>query len=199
VLFDFGGVMAEEGFNAGLEAIAGKNGLDPDGFRAAATEIMYGGGYVVGRSDERGFWDAVRARFRIAGDDASLSEEITSRFVPRPHMHETVLALRAAGVQVALLSDQTDWLDELDRRLGVYGPFDRVFVSFHLGKSKRDPSLFDDVAAALGRAPGELLFIDDNAGHIGRAAGRGLKTIRYIDRHGFEQALRACCPGLPTP
>jgi putative hydrolase of the HAD superfamily len=32
VLFDFGGVLAEEGFREGLKAIGVKNGLDPDDF-----------------------------------------------------------------------------------------------------------------------------------------------------------------------
>ncbi len=30
VLFDFGGVLAEEGFREGLKSIGRKNGLDPE-------------------------------------------------------------------------------------------------------------------------------------------------------------------------
>ena len=52
IMFDFGGVLAEEGFREGLKAIAEKNGLDPDLFYETAKELIYESGYVTGRSDE---------------------------------------------------------------------------------------------------------------------------------------------------
>ena len=53
VVFDFGGVIAEEGFWRGLRHIAIQNGKDPDGFFNAAVELIHKpGGYVVGMSDE---------------------------------------------------------------------------------------------------------------------------------------------------
>jgi putative hydrolase of the HAD superfamily len=39
VVFDFGGVLAEEGFMEGLKAIARKNGLNPDEFFKIAIDI----------------------------------------------------------------------------------------------------------------------------------------------------------------
>ncbi len=48
VLFDFGGVIAEEGFREGLKAIAADNGLDGDLFVSIAGELMYKTGYVLG-------------------------------------------------------------------------------------------------------------------------------------------------------
>ncbi len=47
VLFDYGGVLAEEGFTAGLKAIAVAHGLDPDHFFHRATEIIYACDYVI--------------------------------------------------------------------------------------------------------------------------------------------------------
>ena len=62
-------------------------------------------------------------------------------------------ALRAGGAFVAMLSDQTNWLDELDRATALYRHFDRVFNSYRMHKSKRDASVFRDVCGELGAAP----------------------------------------------
>ena len=62
---------------------------------------------------------------------------------------------------MALLSDQTDWLDELNQQDPFFQHFDHIFNSFSLKKSKRDASLFEDVAGRLGVKPREILFVDD--------------------------------------
>jgi hypothetical protein len=55
VLFDFGGVIAEEGFKQGLHAIATDNGLDPDIVISTAFEINYDIGFVLGKVRENAF------------------------------------------------------------------------------------------------------------------------------------------------
>jgi putative hydrolase of the HAD superfamily len=53
VLFDFGGVIAEEGFKAGLAAIARANGLDAPSFIQKAFEAIHSSGYVFGKASKR--------------------------------------------------------------------------------------------------------------------------------------------------
>jgi len=52
VIFDFGGVLAEEGFREGLKVIATKNRLVPDEFFKAAEDVIHETGYVTGKADE---------------------------------------------------------------------------------------------------------------------------------------------------
>lgn len=47
VLFDFGGVVAEEGFRKGFEAIAAENGLDPIFLYTLAVEAVFESGYIT--------------------------------------------------------------------------------------------------------------------------------------------------------
>lgn len=178
VLFDFGGVLAEEGFRAGLRAIARMNGLDPESVHRHGIDTVYASGYVTGRANEADFWKLMRSRFHFNETDAALTDIILDRFTLRPEMIELVRALRGRGLTCAILSDQTDWLDRLDRRDGFYREFDRVYCSYRLGKSKRDPGLFDEVVADLGVRPGEALFLDDDPGNVERARSRGLKGLR---------------------
>ena len=196
VLFDFGGVLAAEGFREGLHVIGKRNGLDPDEFFATVDALIYGTGYLTGSAGEAAFWNAVRSRTGISEDDASLREEILRRFVIRPQVLSYADLLRARKIIVALLSDQTNWLEEIDQRTSLFRHFDRVFNSYRTHKSKRDASVFPDVCSALGVKREETLFIDDTIDHISRAQSQGLLTIHYVSIDDFDRRLRAFFPDL---
>ena len=194
VLFDFGGVIAEEGFKQGLTAVARANGVDEGAFVQAAFDIIYSTGYVLGKAPESAFWDALRREKGVRGDDASLRNEIFSRFILRDWMIDLVNKLKSNGIKVGILSDQTDLLEELDKKYDFFRLFNYIFSSYRLGKGKRDASLFDDVARAVNVEPDRILFIDDDPGHVDRARQRGWKVILYIERAGFQKELEEILP-----
>ena len=190
VLLDFGGVIAEEGFRQGLYAIADKFGLDQKRFFQLANEAVYNSGYVTGAGSEKEYWNQVRERSGIMASDDELRQEILSRFIPREWMLETIRSMRQQGLVTAILSDQSDWLDWLDARYHFFQYFDGVFNSFHLGKTKRDPSIFADTLQALDVDANKTLFVDDNIGHIDRAVAAGLQAHHYEERESFMKILR---------
>ena len=82
-----------------------------------ARDLIYDSGYVAGRTDEHAYWwKALRLKIKIRNDDNELRREVINRFVLRREMLEETTRVRAAGVTVVLLSDQTNWLDELNDR-----------------------------------------------------------------------------------
>lgn len=189
VLFDFGGVLATEGFQEGLAAIARDQGIDPEALTTLASDAVYETGYVVGTGTEVAFWHALRRRAGVTGTDEELAGAILDRFRLRPRMLRAADGLRAAGITAVILSDQTDWLDRLDARDGFFRRFDRVFNSYHLGLGKRDPAVFDRALAALDVVPGAALFVDDRPGNVERAASRGLRTLLFRDEASALAAL----------
>ncbi len=189
ILFDFGGVLAEEGFKNGLQAIARRQGLDPDHFFALARDLVYSTGYVTGQADERAYWKALREEAGFETEDAELRQEILDRFILRPELIAMVQDLRKRGFVVGILSDQTDWLEELDQKYHFLRYFDPVFNSFRLHKGKNDPSLFLDVSKILGIDPEEILFVDDNSENIKRASSKGWRTILFRDPEGLKEEL----------
>jgi putative hydrolase of the HAD superfamily len=189
VLFDFGGVIAEEGFWKGLRTIAGENNVDPDTFFRTAEDLIHQTGYVTGKVSERQYWKALRDATGITREDQYLREHILSEFVLRPDMLAHVDRLRAAGKIVCILSDQTDWLDELNGRNPFFHRFSRIFNSYHIGKSKRDPSIFTDACAVLRVDAAETLFVDDNGGNVTRAKEAGLRAVRFTTVSDFEAAM----------
>jgi HAD superfamily hydrolase (TIGR01509 family) len=194
VLFDFGGVLSEEGFRNGLRAIARSNGLDPETFVKTANDAIHACGYVIGKVSESAYWEILRRATGIQGDDQRLRNEILSRFKMREWMIETVKRLKAIKLCVGILSDQTDWLDELNARYDFFRLFDYVFNSYHMGKSKKDPTHFTDVVHMLGTEAHRVLFIDDDAGNCERAKKAGLKVIHYLDREQFLEEIAGYFP-----
>jgi putative hydrolase of the HAD superfamily len=187
VIFDFGGVLAEEGFREGLMIIGKEMGLNPDNFFTISSELVYQTGYITGRSSEHSYWNAVREKTGIKGEDKNLREVILKKFRLRPEMIRCVENMRSAGVIVAILSDQTNWLDELDQRTPFYHHFDYIFNSFYLGKTKRDASLFRDICDRLDLKPEEVFFIDDHLGNLKRASSQGLRTFHFKNVNEFEK------------
>ena len=190
ILLDFGGVIAEEGFQQGLYAIAAKFGLDRKRFFQLANEAVYNSGYVTGLGSENDYWNEVRKHSGISAPDDELRQEILSRFIPRGWMLEAVRSMQHSGLVTAILSDQSDWLDQLDEQYHFFQYFDAVFNSFHLGKTKRDSTIFTDTVQALQVNTDEILFVDDNIGHIDRATAVGLQTHHYIVKEGFMEKIR---------
>jgi putative hydrolase of the HAD superfamily len=189
ILLDFGGVIAEEGFQQGLYAIAAKFGLDQKRFFQLANEAVYNSGYVTGAGSEKDYWNEIRKHSGITAPDDELRQEILTRFIPRGWMLETVRSMKQQGIVTAILSDQSDWLDQLDCQYHFFQYFDAVFNSFHLGKTKRDPTIFRDTLQSLHVKAVETLFVDDNIGHVDRAAAAGLQTHHFEGRDGFMKRL----------
>lgn len=190
VLFDYGGVIAEEGFKNGLIALAKEQELDVEAMPKEATKAVYDTGFVLGHGSAKDFWQRMRERTGLAGDDTALTNRILAGFVLRPWVIELVQNLHNNGYITGILSDQTHWLDELNERDHFYQHFDPVFNSYYLGKGKQDSSLFNEVATELKLPISEILFIDDDAGNVKRAEEAGMQTIHYVDKETFIHQLK---------
>lgn len=189
ILFDFGGVLAEEGFRNGLGALALEQGLDADQMPQQGMHAVYDSGFVLGRGTAADFWALIRQRTGLQGEDENLTQRILDGFMVRPWMLELVTDLNARGYVTGILSDQTNWLDQLEQHKPFYSRFDHIFNSYYLGKGKQEPTLFLDVAAKLGLNPAEILLIDDDKGNIERAQECGYQVVQYVNQQQFLTEL----------
>jgi len=194
VLLDYGGVIAEEGFRNELAAMAREQGLDAGAVMGVARREVYESGFVLGRGTEAAFWAAMRAGAGLEGSDAELTSRVLDAFILRPWMIERVRQWRAKGVITGILSDQMHWLDWLDARDHFFRYFDHVYNSYHLGKGKRDPTLFFDIAGQLALPPAGILFVDDLQSNVERAQAAGWQAIHYVDRVSFEEGIGELLP-----
>ncbi len=195
-VFDYGGVLAEEGFMAGLYTMADRSGLDRDFVFQAAREVILSTGYLTGQGSEDVFWDKFKAATGIKGSPGELRQDILSRFQLRPWMLELMQKLQVLGVGRIILSDQVNWLDELEARDDFFRYFDRVYNSYHVGKSKNDATLFDDLLDWTGAHAHKTVFVDDHLPHVERAVSRGINGILYTGREDFLKHFSGFCPGI---
>jgi putative hydrolase of the HAD superfamily len=191
VLFDFGGVLVEEGFREGLYDLARQQGIDPQTLYHAAYDAIYASGYVLGQGTENEFWRLLCQKTGLSGEIEPLRQALAAQFALRPLMFAVVHTLRQQGYLTAILSDQTDWLDRLDAELHFFQDFDKVYNSYHLGKGKRDPSVFDDVLSDLGCTPRQAVFVDDDPGNCERARSRGLTSVLFLNEDQCINDLEA--------
>ena len=189
VLFDYGGVIADEGFYNGLVDLAEKQSLDARSMPEEGMKAVYDSGFVLGHGTATDFWALLRKRTGLKGDDDCLTNRIFAGFQIRHWMIELVRRLRTRGYVTGILSDQTHWLNELDKRDHFFREFDHIYNSYYLAKGKRDPSLFTDVINDLGLQPAEVLFIDDNEKNVQTAREMGLRAILYVDHERFVSEL----------
>jgi putative hydrolase of the HAD superfamily len=189
VLLDYGGVIAEEGFRNGLAAMAREQGLSPKRMHDVAKVAVYESGFVLGWGTEAAFWASMREGTGLQGSDRELTRRVLDGFILRPWVIEHVRQWRASGYITGILSDQTHWLDQLNERDRFFDEFDYVFNSYHLGKGKRDPTLFHDITERLGFAPAEILFVDDLRSNIERAQAAGWQAVFSEDRDSFQAVI----------
>ena len=189
VLLDYGGVIAEEGFRNGLVAMAREQGLDTNALLDVARRVVYESGFVTGQGTEEGFWASMREGAGLRGSSPELTKRILDGFILRPWMIDRVRQWRAQGYITGILSDQTHWLDRLNERDHFFESFDHVFNSYYLGKGKRDPGLFYDIAERLALPPAGILFVDDIMNNVKRAMAAGWQAIHYVDKASFEEII----------
>ena len=196
VYFDLGGVYYTEGFREGLFAIARKHDLIEEEFYQTATEVIFNTGYVQGKVSETKFWEQLA---KDAGIDESLITEreiILAAFKPLPGMPELAARVREK-IPIGLLTDQCNWLYELDDRDNLLTAFDTVVNSYEEGYTKRDMEIFRIACERLALLPGELAFFDDNPDNIDRANEFGIRAFLFENAEKTESILTA--EGIELP
>jgi len=194
VLLDYGGVIADEGFQNGLRAMAREQGIDPVAMMNVARLAVYETGFILGWGSEDEFWACMREGTGLKGSDAELTKRILDGFTLRHWMIERVRHWRDEGYITGILSDQCHWLDWLNERDHFFHYFDHVYNSYHMGEGKRDPGLFYDIAEKLQLSPARILLVDDIRNNVERAQAAGWQAIYYVDKASFLETLEQLLP-----
>jgi len=199
VFLDFGGVIAEEGFKQGIKELAAMHAYDPELLKKEAFDLVYDSGFTSGRITSDEFWELFRLKTNINGSNRDLTNFILERFVVRSEMIEFVKKMKKLGLIVAILSDQTNWIDELDKKYDFFKYFDKIYNSYRMGITKKDSAIFDLVLDEMGGKPETTLFVDDHIHHINRAKEKGINTIFFESMDQFVKDLNMYIPDLTNP
>ena len=206
VLFDLGGVLTEspmDGFaayeaDAGLPAglIRRLNATDPDTNAWAR--------YERGELDEAGFTEAFEVQARAAGHrvEAACVLEALRRPALRPEMVAAVGRLRAAGLPLALLSNNVRPMERAGTLGELLALFDAVVESSAERVRKPEPEIYrralTRLSDAVGRPIGasDCAYLDDLGINLKPARALGMRTIKVVDP-GEALAQLAQLTGVP--
>jgi putative hydrolase of the HAD superfamily len=78
----------------------------------------------------------------------------------------------------------------LDRKNDFYRYFDRVFNSYNLGITKKEPQIFDLVLEEMDESPENTLFADDHNPHIERASQKKINAVLFKDLNDFKKKIK---------
>ena len=201
MLFDFSGTLfrleEDDSWFAGMELI------DDDGRRAVdahvQAELMERLTHPTGRSGSMTeevyqLWldrDLARALHREAYlhvlRDSGLSdhhaESLYRRTVdpaswaPYPDTVEVLRALKADGLQVAIVSNIAFDIRPAFRAVGAEDDVDEFVLSFEVGAVKPDPRIFETALQRLGITAGEAVMVGDSEENDGAARNLGCDFI----------------------
>jgi HAD superfamily hydrolase (TIGR01509 family) len=138
-----------------------------------------------------------------AGLDAELAEALYAVESDPGHnpfaldVPETLHALRARQVRVAVVSDVHVDLRPAFAAAGLGGLVDVFTLSFEQGVQKPDPRVFRRTLDALGVAPDEALMVGDRSRPDGAAVESGITTLllpplRDVADRRLHAVLRLC-------
>lgn len=202
IFFDFGGTLVrafrERDAYFVYIAVLGERGLvlDPERWTEASRRVwsrLEPSRYSTARANpswpDRGNSETLR-ELGIPDPDGGIVAALHDAFTspawhrPFPESEETVRRIRAEGVGVHVVSNNTDYLPEEIARLGWASLFDTVTYSQEAGVEKPDPRIFELALRRAGCVPGDVVHLGDTWGadYLG-ARGAGLRAI-WLNREG---------------
>lgn len=117
--------------------------------------------------------------------------------VVRPQMRRLILAARAQGIQVGVLSNEFELFYGAGMALSidVMRDMDAIVDASHTKILKPDPRAYALALASLGRAASEVLFVDDQFRNIAGAVRAGLQA-QYFDLRDVDGNIAAIAARL---
>jgi putative hydrolase of the HAD superfamily len=207
VVFDLGGVITESPMTA-FAAYEAEASL-PDGLirrlNSTDPDTNAWARYERREQDEAGFRTAFEAEATAAGHRLDAGRVLAALHGDlRPAMVTAVQRLRAAGLPLALLSNNVAPMERTGALGELLGLFDAVVESSVEGVRKPEPAIYERalqrLSEAIGRpvTAGECAYLDDLGINLKPARAMGMHTIKVVDPAAALAELSALV-GLPLP
>lgn len=185
VLTDFGGVLTSSVFEA-FETYSASVSEDPKLFGTLFRSEPAAGALLVehecGRIDqaafERGIADLLALR-GITVPAPGFVDSFQTLLKPDEKMIAAMLALRAAGVPVAIVSNSLG--DDAYRGYDLAALADTAVISGEVGVRKPSRAIYELACTRLGVAPSECVMIDDLEHNLSGAARLGIIGLHHTD------------------
>lgn len=117
-----------------------------------------------------------------------------------PHVRETLQALRAAGVRLAVVTNKEGrYTQTVINAHGLAPLFDRVISGDTLPVKKPDPAAIDDCLRRFGVARERALFVGDSSIDVATARNAGIAVWALPYGYNMGEPIEACGPDRVIP
>lgn len=159
---------------------------------------------------ERDYWmERTRETGRLVGEDWTDMKTFVQRargaepdLVLRPEARETILAAKAAGMKLAILSNELDLFYGVDfrKRFPLIDLFDVIVDATYTGILKPDPRAYEQAIRDVGVDKADCVFVDDQKKNIEGADAVGLPNVHFdVTRPAESYAEARAMLGLQKP
>ncbi|MBW3012804.1 HAD-IA family hydrolase [Candidatus Woesearchaeota archaeon] len=189
VAFDFGGVFFTYAYRVLVEDLVKE--LDVP-FRQAAKAFLNSAldHYQKGILTETDYWDVFESVIGKNCDRKKLRQIMMDHHEPIPESWDLVERLRKK-YRVAMLSNHTNWLDEINEKHDFYPLFDPIIISVREGTKKPEERIWQILIERSHCAPQQIVMIDDFCWYKHPVEKAGMKFITYKVPHQLERDLKA--------
>lgn len=191
VIFDVGGVLHSNEDNFIVKNITTTLGITLNDFRQAAKK------YIpllqTGKINEKKFWVLFTKEACVPNTIPKYSlwaKVYLLRYKVNYGVIDIAKQLKNKGLQTAILSNSIYVHAQINKKHGIYKPFNTVVLSHEVGIRKPNPKIFQLVLKKLNRQATETVFIDNQKNNIKVAKQFGFKTILFKNEKLLKKELK---------
>ena len=191
IVFDFFGVYVNNFPQQTGEALLSKYSINKEEWGVFVDKAA--AGLDTGGKEESQFIEDIVAYFNLDCTAKDLEEDMISWddefLVVNNELSDLIKELKDK-YEVVCFSNVSKALSARMNEKGLYGVFDKKFLSYQINKTKRDAEAWEYVERELGYKPEECLFIDDSEQNVKTAEARRWQVMQYKNDKKVEEGLR---------
>lgn len=193
MVFDYGEVISRSPSEADREVLLGIAGAEAEPFWQSYWR--HRDGLDQGTTSVRDYWAAVAADLGATWPASRVHElwiaDFRSWWSLEPGTLDLIEQLHEGGTRLAVLSNAGFDFAGPFRASPMAEFFERFFVSAEMDAVKPDPAIYREVAAELGIALNDMVFIDNKAINTTGVAALGVTAHHFTSVEGLDAFLRS--------
>ncbi|MBM2821077.1 MAG: HAD-superfamily hydrolase, subfamily variant 3 [Candidatus Berkelbacteria bacterium] len=187
IAFDFGGVLYTYNHSKLMSDVSGELNLPVELVSKAWKKGIIK--FENGEISEEQFWQIFLNELEKKYDPKKLHEIVINHHQPIKGSLGVLEKLKGK-VSLGLVSNQTDWIDDLDQKYHFKELFDMVIVSKEVFLRKPDKKIFQLLIGRSTAKANEIVFVDDSLEYGQVVKDVGLKFIHFRNPDQLESDLR---------
>jgi len=176
VAFDFGGVYFTWDKKNYIKSLKKITRSDDKAIEKAVDERSKD--VNAGRMTQKEYWKSFCDALGKTVTPSLFKKITLDQQRPITSMKKLVRRLRKK-YKVVLLTNHTNWLDDLDRRYRIYREFDIIINSHTVKMIKPNKNIYRLLIKKSMSRPGEIVFIDDKKENTTAARRIGIKAVLF--------------------